>query len=312
MTKINVTIITTCSSRKLHGKVGRLDLGVVHPGEMRVVINDWCRSVASVPPGDRFPARDVYCGRAFSEARRAAEIVDGELWIASAGLGLLRSDERIPVYDLSVTGGGENDVREKIRGAFIEREWWSNINLKFQRGENPITKMVARVPVGLYVFALSSAYYRLVKDDLLSIPPIDQKRLRFVGLGMEKVVDKTLHPYLLPYDIRFDGPDSPIRGTRSDFAQRAARHFVQELVVRGVNELEKQKIAISRLMEKWHAPVQPGRESMTDEEILAYIRKKAKEDPKCGSTRMLRALRDSGFCCEQNRFKGLYLRTTGE
>lgn len=311
MTKLNVTIITTCSSRKLHGKVDRLDLRAVHPGDMRAVVDEWHRAV-SLSSGDPYPACDVYRGRAFSEAKRAAEIVGGELWIVSAGLGLLRANELIPIYDLSVTGGGENDVREKILGTFIDEDWWSNINREFWGEDKPISKMVIRAPARIYVFALSSKYYRLVEDDLLSIPPMDRKRLRFVGLGMEKVVDKALLPYLLPYDSRFDGPDSPIRGTRSDFAQRAARHFVQELVARGVNGLEEQKKTISRLMEKWHAPMQPGRESMTDEKILAYIRKKAKEAPKCGNSRMLRALRDSGFRCEQNRFKGLYCRATGE
>ena len=153
MSEINVTIITTCSSRKLHDKVDRLDLGAVQSGDMRAVVNEWHHAV-SLSSADRFPACEVYRGRAFSEARRAAEIVDGELWIVSAGLGLLRSDERIPVYDLSVTGGGENDVRKKIPGVFIEGEWWSNINRKFQRGENPITKMVTRESAQLYVFAL--------------------------------------------------------------------------------------------------------------------------------------------------------------
>jgi hypothetical protein len=169
--------------------------------------------------------------------------------------------------------------------------------------------MVGNGGQGLYVFALSSAYYRLIERDLLSIPKNSRAGIRLIGLGLEKTVDIELYPFILPYDHRFDGPDSPIRGTRSDFAQRAARHFVEELVANGIENLEEQKKQIKILMKIWRVPEIPKRESLNDEEVVAFIRKNSEEKTTGGSSRLLRALRDSGYRCEQKRFSVLYRKT---
>lgn len=307
MPRINVTVITTCTSRKMRAMVGRLDLTSVPRGRLHEVVSRWCRA-AMRTTSDRFPAYEVYRGRAFQEALRATELVAGRLYVVSAGFGLLPSYEKIPLYDLSIAGDGANNVRNKVEGRFLERDWWAGVNCHLQGDETPIATMVTRSHKRLFVFALSSAYYRLIEGDLLAIPRPKRGGLRLLGLGLEKVIDQELSQYLLPYDERFDGPDSPIRGTRSDFAQRAARHFISELVNRGINNLEEQKRHITRSQRRWRVPERPNRESLGDEEILAIIRKMAKKNSTGGYTRMLRSCRDMGYRCEQKRFAALYRR----
>lgn len=311
MHRKNVAVITTCTSRKMHATARCLDLSVVSSGGIEDVLSQWCQTAISTA-ADRFPAREVYRGRSFLEARRAAEAVAGRLYIVSAGFGFLGLDESIPLYDLTITGNGASNVKKKVEGKFLEREWWAGVNRHIRGDETPISNMVKRSPSKVFVFALSSPYYRLIEGDILAIPRPRRVGLRLLGLGLNKVVDRELSEYVLPYDERFDGPDSPIRGTRGNFAQRAARHFVSELVARGVADLEEQKRRIVRWQSKWRAPGRPKRERMGDEEILAFLRKTAKKVSSGGYTRMLRTFRDMGYCCEQKRFAALYRKATAD
>src|SRR3546814_9801405 len=57
------------------------------------------------------------------------------------------------------------------------------------------------------------------------------RRLDAMRTGGQRGRDPRLHPWLMPYDDRLDGCDSPLPGTRSDFASRAAHHFVEAVVL---------------------------------------------------------------------------------
>src|SRR3546814_15406868 len=71
----------------------------------------------------------------------------------------------------------------------------------------------------------------MISDELAHLPKSARTRLRILTGAPAARVDPRLHPWLMPYDDRLDGCDSPLPGTRSDFASRAAHHFVEAVVL---------------------------------------------------------------------------------
>jgi hypothetical protein len=129
---------------------------------------------------------------------------------------------------------------------------------------------------------------------------------------MDRIAPK-LRPYVMPYDDRLDGPDSPVRGTRGDFAGRALHHFAEYIVRDGDNQSAGEHgAAVSAALSGWRMAARFDRQRLEDSEVLALIRDHW--DAERGSTaRLLRRLRDDlGVACEQGRFADLARRVRAE
>ena len=112
----------------------------------------------------------------------------------------------------------------------------------------------------------------------------------------------------MPYDERFDGPDSVLPGTRSDFPQRVTSHFVENIL----NPTEENATTadhsrkVSDFLKGKRAPILVKREQNTDEQIRQIILRRW-SDARDSSAVMLRLLRDEEkIACEQKRFSQLF------
>src|SRR3546814_14202170 len=76
----------------------------------------------------------------------------------------------------------------------------------------------------------------------------------------------------MPYDDRLDGCDSPLPGTRSDFASRAAHHFVEAVVLDTPKaSAEAHAKRVLTLLTNWRAPSLTSRPRRSDAELLPLI-----------------------------------------
>ncbi|WP_431266909.1 hypothetical protein [Dankookia sp. P2] len=163
---------------------------------------------------------------------------------------------------------------------------------------------------GLAILALPSTYLELLTDELCAMPDDVLSRVRIVGPPRGSVPAELTHLWM-PYDLRFDGEGSPDPGTRGDFAQRAARHFAEE-VVRRVPYATPADHAnmVERCLEPLSPSGHPRRLVGTDAELIAVIRELLpKSGGRSGETlRLLR--RHAGRACEQGRFRRLFAAAT--
>lgn len=115
----------------------------------------------------------------------------------------------------------------------------------------------------------------------------------------------------MPYDDRLDGIGSPRRGTRTDFAQRAMRHFVED--VQAVQlPLEEAKAAVQHALSRFTLRLPVTRVRVGDEQLLGLLRENWSA---CNgqSSRLLRFLRDKALVqCEQSRFRRLWVQVRTE
>jgi hypothetical protein len=307
---MHLLAITTCTDRKKHPVPPALDASGLPAGSQNAVSRAWrSRINAAQKVG---PADSVYCGRSFQEAATAARSGRADFRIISGGLGLIESHQQIPSYSLSLVKQSAEYIGSRVKDTpFDASRWWNDI--QHSNKAFPLANLIRKNSTTIAVLAISSTYLSLVADDLASLSDDDLVRVRLIGMGIETACIPKIRNCVLPYDNRLDGPDSPIPGTRGDFASRAMRHFIEDVLPdHRTDSLAAHKTAVKHRLGKWRHPKLISRPSKTDHEIILLI-KKNWDAIEGKSSLGLRYLRDvEKIACEQSRFRSLFQRAAKE
>ena len=299
-------VVTCCTIRKRINPSKCLQARSLRSGVLTEVASDWIRRVEIVPPVAK--AKELYCGRAFSEATLAADELASDLWIVSAGLGLIQGTAPVPAYSLTTTPRADDSIVTKIESqGWAPSRWWEQL-IHRRQGSSSIRKLLSTYPNETILAALPESYAALVAGELNDLDREDSARFRLFGLRLERALNPNLQYCVMPYDRRLDGPDSPIPGTLADFASRALRHFAS--LIRcgktGNGDLAADREVVSHSLQDWRFPEIPLRTAKTDSEIQNLIAENW-HVVRGQSGKMLRHLRDElRVACEQGRFRRLF------
>jgi hypothetical protein len=156
------------------------------------------------------------------------------------------------------------------------------------------------------VIGLPSSYLRMIAPALGQLSAEACRKIRITGGRFASELDPRLEAARLPYDDRLDGPESTLPGTKSDFAARAARHFVENvLLYEPAAGTDIHRAQVEAMMSKWTRPIAKLGARMSDAEIKSIVRENW-ERAQGRNTKLLRILRDElNVACEQKRFQGL-------
>lgn len=296
-----VIVVTNCTNRKRAGGAS-VTLATIGGGDsLTSVAARWAKVVQKVPASRL--ARDVYMGRAFTEARRVAETLEGALHIISAGLGVVGALDPIPSYDLTVSDS-TNSLKPLLFQLGKEpSDWWTALTAALG-GQCSVRALLEREVDALVLFAMPGSYVNLIAEDLASLTKSQISKIRIITSDHgQKLVPGNVRHVVLPYDERLEG--SSYAGTRTDFPHRALRHFIEVLDGHQLS-LKEAKAAVLTAMSTLKKPLLPVRERKTDAEILALLRKDWDRFDGA-SARLLRYLRDEALvACEQSRFRNLW------
>ena len=255
-------------------------------------------------------AGELYVGRSIAEAKSVARSLAAELFVVSAGLGLVHESDLVPNYDLTVSSGA-GPLRSALEvGGESIANWWSLL-VRQSVTKASLCGLATAVPNRLVLLALPASYLRLVVADLAMIDDGASQRLRiFTSQAGEAEVPPNLKQCVLPYDERLESLEG-YDGTRAEFPQRALRHFVERL--RGHRlSLHKARAEVTAALDGLRFRVVPVRQRRTDAQIAQLIRQRWNA---CAgsSTRLHRYLRDEALvACEQSRFRSLWQQVQAE
>lgn len=294
-------VVTSCTQRKC-GAVGVDFKDLPDVRGLKTLASAWRRQVAAAPSAKTVAT--LYQGRSISDTVAVAAFLSTHWYVVSAGLGLVREDQTVPSYECTVAPGSPLSVRLARLSASAD-DWWTVLTAQHPR---PLSRLIAQGPT---LVALPSSYLRLVLQDLSHVSISEAKRLRiFTSTAGAAVVPAQLAGCVMPYDDRLESVPG-YSGTRSDFAQRALRHFVLKLDGTKLSRDEAHAKVKAALARRSH-PSRLRGIRLSDDEIrqtllTQWIRHEGR------SARLLRYLRDeAGISCEQKRFSRIWQSLTAE
>jgi len=303
---MKIAIITACTNRKKIPPSSLLCANNLPVGDQNDLLYSWKKRVNESPYSDRIPVTSLYAGRGFFEILKTIKNNHKiQLWVVSAGLGLVNGEEKVPSYNLTISPSTRDSIQNKLIDGmqFDYRSWWHEINSKLNYNDNHLSSLIKARKDTIFVISLPKSYLDFVASDLFSLDERSLSRVRFLGSNSISFVPEIAKDFVMPYDERFDGPESINPGTRSDFFQRITRHFVECILPYNLSATHKEHAkTVQDFLLPMRLPLRVKRAQKTNKEIEKIIKKNWDE---CAgsSAKMLRILRDNELvACEQSRF----------
>lgn len=302
-----VHVVVTCTSRKTAAVPPERRLGsLTDLAATWGAIQEWTARLSGPGGVAHLAAEDLYAGEHWAVARqlpRSAAAHDTQLWVCSAGYGLIRADALIRPYAAAFSGH-EDRVPGGADGA---RRWWRA--LAQWDGPEPgqprsIRELAAAKPTASFMLALSAAYLDACRDDITAAAAElqDPDRLLVVSAGARG--PGGLSGLMVPADARLQ---AVLGGTRQALNARIAARLLRA----GITSRAQATRHMAGLLARQPPVARYERKKLSDEEVTTMITGRLAREPGMSASRMLREFRDAGYACEQQRFANLHHRAAG-
>ena len=168
-----VNVVVTCSLRKRETVVPTLMVRDLARCESHERSTEWARRVGLAPQAECVRAVDLYKGEHWSVVRSIyahswpAQTRRVQLWIMSAGCGLLAPATLVPAYNATFTSGDQDSVANTSRA---RRSWWKTVCEIPLEGSSSsprtLTQLATRYPDAPLIVTASPGYLDAAADDL--------------------------------------------------------------------------------------------------------------------------------------------------
>ena len=312
MDRPRVNLLVSCSSRKTRPVSERLRLGSV-AGTGATRVRTWVRRLSSTHE-ESLAAQALYAGDHWAVARSCCSSItsswETNLWVSSAGYGLITADAPIAPYSATFSAGHTDSVSPR-KSTHLLQEWWRDIGT--WEGPQPgvvrsIEDLALESPGDPLVVAASSDYLAAMEQDILRARSrLDSPDLLLV-ISPRMSRRSPLAANLVPADARFQ---QVVGGALASLNVRVARFLLEHSAG---DELRYSKVVreLPRLLPADPPPSKVRRRPSPDEEVAAFIGQKRRESSECSRTRLLTLFRASGHACEQSRFADIYNEVEGQ
>lgn len=265
----------------------------------------WTRRLTEHPSAT-VPARDLYKGGHWSVALDM-ERAGIEVWVASAGYGLLSLEDAIKPYAATFTAGHADSV---CRGRAQAQAWWEQLGRRAvsRSSGKPRTlrDLIADDPSSRLLVAASPPYLQAMESDLVAaINELqDPDRVVVVSVG-SRAASGRLADFQLEVDARVQ---TQLGGAMQSLNVRVARDILEHSKARALSRAAVRE-RYRELQDGLAEFKYPERRKLADEAVVEFIQRELRSDPSSTQSRLLRMLRDSGHACEQSRFSKIFRQT---
>lgn len=299
-------IVVTCTERKTAKVPERLRLRNVPDGKPWVRASAWVERLTAELTTLAVPASDLYAGEHWTKAKGLpglAEDTQAHLWACSAGYGLISAQARVQPYAATLSPGHHDSVSS---GRTDAAAWWEAIaSWGGPEPEQPRTlhTLAESDPNATFLLVLSATYLQACSTDIEKAAAVaDPDRFMIVSAGTR--TSGPLERLFLPANARLE---APLGGSRQVLNVRIA----EDLLKRQLMSRAAATGHLTDLLEKHPEIKRYGRQTLSDDEVINWIRAECERGCSASASRMLRVFRDSGYACEQHRFGELHRKLIG-
>ena len=306
-----VNVVVTCSSRKSVKPVPHLSIRSLSGNTLLQQFDNWRRRIEEVELAKRLSAKDLYQGDHWTTVRRLidnplSETRRVQVWIASAGCGLISPETSVPAYAATFSSRDPDCIGSTSQ---TRRAWWNSLSsIDFKEAiPRSLTALVTCYPASPLLVAASPDYLDAMAPDLADA----RDRLRTANSMIVLCREGSL-PGEMDREKIYLSADlaSSLGGALTSLNARV----LVWLLTRPKQIFNHDAIlrAISRLRSESQPRQHIVRQRSSDNSIRDYIRQRLQADVSMSGSAMLAEYRKSGMAAEQGRFKALYLEVKQE
>lgn len=308
-----VNVVVTCTKSKRGTVAPERRLRAVPSGPLRQRAKDWIDRLRDQRTA-LVEVTDLYSGDHWSTVRSLrSPCLEIDLWVCSAGYGLVHLKDHIAPYSATFSRNHPDSVFCNVSDPDAEDVaplWWSAISKwKGPTRGNPrtIEELAVRHPRTPILVVASESYLNAIASDLRDARSrlADSESLSIISAGT-KCLDG-LDQHLVPCDARFQ---TTVGGARRSLNIRLVKKILAE--ARTPPRASNLKRKLQNLSKSLPEIQVHDRTPLLDSRICSFIRKELRRDQSQRHTPLLRKLRQSGYACEQSRFKALYRKVQEE
>ena len=297
-----INLVVTCTNRKSSAPPASLQARNLKGVSTVTRAKAWAKSLSSQTDG--VAASEVYQGdhwsvvRSIAPSRGSGQV---NVWVASAGYGLISPSSKIVAYGATLSGGHLDSVASS---SAERRAWWTALTDRPPRvspaSPRSLRQLAVRFSSSPLIIAASPEYIDAMADDILAAserletPELLSILCRVGGAPAE------LSPFTVPVSATLS---SELGGALTSLNARVLRWLTST----GTARLTRKTITrnMDRLMASCPTRVIPKRTKMTDSEVRNHIVKEQRVAIRSRSV-LLKELRQMGFAVEQTRFGKIY------
>jgi hypothetical protein len=250
-------------------------------------------------------AQDLYVGdhwRAACEAYRLAQRYSSrtELWIVSAGYGLIPCGKLIKPYSATFANGSADSVwrgpADGDRQTYLQ-DWWHAL-------PHDATLPELLRGAGTIVIAAGAPYLTALGAELTAALQHDETGDRISVLSAGSRGNGALLPVSGQFRAAAGGTDAALNARLLALlaAEAAVHRFRRSALIEAVASLAARRPLTERTVGK----------SASDEQLIRRINAIRRRLPSASRTQALRELRHAGIACEQSRFASIWERAARE
>lgn len=303
-------VIVTCTKSKTVPVPASLKLRAVKRGSVQQRASFWLERLKKSSE-ERIKVENIYKGDHWSAAKDIRNLDGGEkhqIWVCSAGYGLLSLDDKVPSYSATFSGSNPDSVVAKSK--VLDRrsglaDWWDSLckwpksTLRPKRSVQSLA--VASPDTPLIVIGSDEYLFAMQRDLQAALAKLSSPNLLSIFSAGCKQLDG-LDGNLIPYDARMQ---NCVGGALRSLNMRVARWALEECGRAKPTKKVLQK-RVSEQLKNQPAFAMPIRKPITDDAVRKFILRELNRDPRACHSPLLRKLRKQNKACEQKRFANLF------
>ena len=223
-----------------------------------------------------------------------SDYYETELYIASAGYGLIHHSTKISSYDATFAPRTLNSIEKFDKEKTSNMKWWDSIN----------SFHVNSFSDDSYIFVILPHNYLIATQNFIK-KLIEQHGKRvFIFRANQNKALSFMKKYTVEFDLRFNSYQT---GTLSSLLARAVLWLSKEIVEHKIPfEHHLFQEHIEKKMKNYTQYKMPKREQLSEEKLIKKIENMIAKDGIESASKGLKKLRESGIACEQKRFGSLF------
>lgn len=301
-----VNVVVTCALGKRGTAVPTLMVRNLARCDSHERSTEWARRVGLAPQAECVRTLDLYKGEHWSVVRSIyaqswpAQTRQVQLWIMSAGCGLLAPATLVPVYNATFTSGDQDSVANTSRA---RRSWWKTVcEIPLEGSSTPrtLSQLATRYPDAPLIVTASPGYLDAAADDLstaaLSMSSPELLTLLCRKGSLPGLLDA--HKVYLSSHMR-----AALGGTLLAMNVRMLLVLLQ-----GGGNLNKPHLdeQVDRFRSTCVPLVPRSGCKVSDVAVREYISQRLASGRRLSASEALQGFRDAGSAVEQKRFQKLF------